>query len=527
MYRWKKRACIFLAFFLIILLVPQRQAEAAKKKADKLTFGKQYGTVVMKKGSKRTLLVRCNKKKIRASQLKWKSSKKSVVSVVNGKLTAKRSGSATISVTRKGKKSNTLKCKVYVYKKTVSTSFQEGRGTVVINKGKSEVLKPSRKGSYTTFSSSNKKVATVTNSGKVKAKKSGTATITCYSVGTYRYKASIKVKVGKRVTGISIGSSENEITPILGEQYHLTAKATPSNASIKKLIFSSSNPEVAKVSSDGVIQTISEGMAVISIQSTDGSEVERKLRVYVTESSDDFSDASTAEAARRSQWVAHRGMNKKAPENTLPAFEMAGKYGFQLIECDIRETKDGELVISHDATLERMCGVDQSISDLTLEQIRQYPITGGSNADQYPENRIPTLKEFLECCNTYGCTPMVEVKSSVSRKGLRYLYQQLSLSEKEPIVISFYNDILTYLRGLDPDLKLQKVMRELTSSTFAKCKKYKWDVDLDYDAVNYSTVQKVHKAGLKLNVWTVNSRNIARLFQKWGVDYISSDYKFF
>lgn len=527
MSKWKKKVCFFIAFFLILMILPGGKAEAAaKKKANKLTFKSDYGTIVLKKGKKRTLGVRCNKKKIDGSKLAWKSSKKSVVSVKNGTLTAKNSGSAVISVKLKKGKSNTLKCKVYVYKKDAKTSFTNGRGTYVIDKGKTETLKPEKKGSYTIFVSSNNKVASVSNTGKVKGLRSGTATITCVSVGTYRYKASIKIQSGERVTGIKLDSDESEITPILGESYQIRAIVTPSTASIKTLSYVSSNPEVAVVSSTGLIQTRGEGMTTITMRATDGSKVEKKLRVYVSNSNDNFGNAGE-EGVKKSQWVAHRGASKAAPENSLPAFELAGQYGFPIIECDIRETRDQALVVSHDGNLKRMCGVEKDIADMTLEEIRQYPITGGSNAEQYPDNKIIALDEFIECCNRYGSVPMIEVKSPISKTGLDNLYNKLSLSEKPPIVISFYSDILVYLREKDSNLELQKVMHKLTDSAFEKCRKYNWNVDVEYEDVTYSMVRKVQDAGLKLNVWTVNSRNIAQIFYGWKVDYISTDYKFF
>lgn len=530
MHRRKQYICLILAFFLIILVLPGKQAEAAKKKkAYKVSFASSYGTIVLKKGKKKSLAVRCNKKRISASRLTWKSSKKSVVSVKNGRLTAKRSGSATISAKLKKGKSNTIKCKVYVYKKNSSTSFSvplNSDGNYLLNKGKTLKLTPKKKGSYTTFTSSNKKVASVTKNGTVKGLKNGTVTITYTSIGTNRYKASIKIRVGKRITGISL-DSEEEISLTTGEEFALNPKVTPSSATMRGLSYTSSNPEVATVTSKGVVKGKSEGMTRIKIEAKDGSGIETEARVYVILNNDRPANAGVAEITKTSQWVSHRGLNMMAPENTLPAFELAGKYGFSIIECDIHETKDGVLVISHDDTLERMCGVDKLISEMTLEEIKQYPITGGENPEAYPDNRVPTLEEYIRCCNQYSCTPMIEVKDPISKTGLQTLYNMLPLSEKKPIVISFSEDILKELRRMNSELELQWVMTKLTASKLKQCQQYNWDVDLKYANVTQSVIKEVHEAGLKINLWTVNNKNIARLFYNWGADYISSDYKLF
>ena len=87
---------------------------------------------------------------------------------------------------------------------------------------------------------------------------------------------------------------------------------------------------------------------------------------------------------------AHRGLwNDELPENSLPAFQNAVRHGFG-IELDVHLTKDDHLVVFHDDTLKRMCGVDRPISDCTLQELRQLQLKG-SNCT------IPTLDEVLQC----------------------------------------------------------------------------------------------------------------------------------
>ena len=65
-------------------------------------------------------------------------------------------------------------------------------------------------------------------------------------------------------------------------------------------------------------------------------------------------DVKKSTLSPKIRMIAHRGLSSLAPENTLPAYELAGKYGYYGAECDIHETKDGEFVLLHDDTLERM-----------------------------------------------------------------------------------------------------------------------------------------------------------------------------
>ncbi len=129
--------------------------------------------------------------------------------------------------------------------------------------------------------------------------------------------------------------------------------------------------------------------------------------------------------------VAHRGLLRHAPENTLPAFAVCLELGMGF-ELDVRTTKDGHLVILHDDSVVRTTnGPDRSIRDLTLEEVR--PFDAGSWFDQaFAGIRIPTLEETLAvvkdrkrgstiiALNVKQLTPPGEAKlvSLVERYGL-------------------------------------------------------------------------------------------------------------
>ena len=73
---------------------------------------------------------------------------------------------------------------------------------------------------------------------------------------------------------------------------------------------------------------------------------------------------------------AHRGFSGQFPENTMLAFEKAVEAGADGIELDVQFSKDGELVIMHDETLNRTAGVDGFVKDYTLEQQWMFPANG-------------------------------------------------------------------------------------------------------------------------------------------------------
>lgn len=122
---------------------------------------------------------------------------------------------------------------------------------------------------------------------------------------------------------------------------------------------------------------------------------------------------------------AHRGWSEYYPENTLVAFEAAGNCEqFDAIETDVQETKDGILVLFHDKKIERMTSGEGKISDYTYEELQQLKIDGGNNVEEYPDEKIPTLKEYLEICKEYNKTPYIELKS-LSDEGVVQLLELL------------------------------------------------------------------------------------------------------
>lgn len=91
---------------------------------------------------------------------------------------------------------------------------------------------------------------------------------------------------------------------------------------------------------------------------------------------------------------AHMGDRKNGPDNTMPAFESAVKFGVDMIETDIHMTKDGELVHIHDRNTLRTTGVDAIINDITLAQVRTLDASNGDA--RFKGTPIPTVREFLE-----------------------------------------------------------------------------------------------------------------------------------
>ena len=93
--------------------------------------------------------------------------------------------------------------------------------------------------------------------------------------------------------------------------------------------------------------------------------------------------------------AAHRGDKKRYPENTMPAFEAALRCGADMIETDIRMTRDGELVIIHDQSTLRTTGADVDVNTATYGELRALD-AGGVFSSEFVGTRIPAVTELIE-----------------------------------------------------------------------------------------------------------------------------------
>lgn len=88
-------------------------------------------------------------------------------------------------------------------------------------------------------------------------------------------------------------------------------------------------------------------------------------------------------------------------------------------------------MIFHDSNLLRMCGVDKKIENLTYQEVKKYPVIAGTNASAYKNNTIPTLEQYLQCCNKYSMTPVIEIKSNLNQNGVAKFNQIIKKSQKK------------------------------------------------------------------------------------------------
>lgn len=151
--------------------------------------------------------------------------------------------------------------------------------------------------------------------------------------------------------------------------------------------------------------------------------------------------------------IAHRGANRLAPENSLAAFAIAREQGADAIETDLHVTRDGEIVLFHDHTLNRMSNGDGPLFAQTLAELKRWRLRGPDG--KMTEERIPTLIEFLS--ETQGQMPMLlELKDwrFVDRRYAERLVHVLGDYGvlAKCAIISFNQALVRSIRQVHPDI---------------------------------------------------------------------------
>lgn len=156
--------------------------------------------------------------------------------------------------------------------------------------------------------------------------------------------------------------------------------------------------------------------------------------------------------------VAHRGHSIAYPENTLVAYRKAIEMGIEMIECDVNLTADGQLVMIHDATLDRTTNGQGRVNAATWDEVQRLDAGRKFNAE-FAGERIPLTEETLLLFKEAGIYACFEVKGGVPEVSKRIATTLLGLFQKHNVLdtmfMSAYNhDALKLAKAQCPELLL-------------------------------------------------------------------------
>jgi len=245
-----------------------------------------------------------------------------------------------------------------------------------------------------------------------------------------------------------------------------------------------------------------------------------------------FSKLSSYDNKQTDVWViAHRGNSSEAPENTLIAIESALDVGADVIEIDVRMTKDSVVVLMHDANVERTTNGSGIIAEMTFEEVQSLD-AGRWFDNKFRAEPIPTLAEVIDLIEGEALL-LIEVK--VANRGIEEEVVKIIKEKKAEAwcwVQSFQNQAIETVQDLAPEIKTaQLVYGNITFLPFhlnpmmprlGRIHEYEKvaAVNPNYRLISKKTIDNIHTRGYKVFVWTVDDENNIKKLIDMGVDGI-------
>lgn len=209
--------------------------------------------------------------------------------------------------------------------------------------------------------------------------------------------------------------------------------------------------------------------------------------------------------------IAHRGASAYEPENTLRAVKRALELNAKMIEVDVRLSKDEQIVVIHDESVDRTTNGKGLVKNLTLKELRKLDAGKGE--------KIPTLQEVINAVRKKAIL-IIEIKVLNIEDSIVRTIEKEGI-ENEVIVTSFNHHILKRIKNLNPTIK---------TGVIFKCHPIK-SVDLalnanaeslfpEYRYLSKEMVNEAHKNNLRIFPWTIDDPSIANELIEIGVDGI-------
>lgn len=230
----------------------------------------------------------------------------------------------------------------------------------------------------------------------------------------------------------------------------------------------------------------------------------------------------------RPKFMLHRGLQSEAPENSAPAFRLAGQRGAWAIETDVYETSDGHLICIHDDTVDRTTDGTGNVRDKTFAQIQALTIDTGANIQDYPNLKIPTFEEYLSICKTYGCVAFIEIKGVTN---LQLLYDTVvDYGMLYNSVFTVWESLLNLVRAVDTDTIVPCMLNGYSSATsyddiLTTAEKYP-NVMLGLQTgtpLTDTIIAEAHQSDITVGCWTVNDSEDAIDYFERGIDIVTTN----
>ena len=224
---------------------------------------------------------------------------------------------------------------------------------------------------------------------------------------------------------------------------------------------------------------------------------------------------------------AHRGFSGKYPENTILALQKAIEIGSDGIELDVQLTKDGEVVIIHDETIDRTSDGTGFVCDYTYEELIKYDFSG-SYIGKVEKQKLPLLKDYFEMVKDINIISNIELKNSIiDYKDIERKVYDLIIEYglKDKVIISSFNhESIIRMKKIDESIVCGFLVDYIMLDAPTYTKKY--NVECFHPSGYGLTKEKVESLknqGIEVNVWLGSHYIDYKELIDMGIDALISD----
>ncbi len=220
-------------------------------------------------------------------------------------------------------------------------------------------------------------------------------------------------------------------------------------------------------------------------------------------------------------FIAHRGYSGRYQMNTEEAFVKAVAHGSGGIETDVRVTADGVLVVNHDDAAKFADGTELDVATSTYAELTAKPLL---NRFTDTDLRVCTFRRYLEICRDGNMVCFIEFKGVFTDEQINAAFELARevYDLKMCSLQSFEFDNLIRTHKAFPELQIMLTSGEINADV-DRCLEYGFDIDMYYGCCTPEIVEKFHAKGLKVALWTANTKEALDACVALGVDYIESD----
>lgn len=226
--------------------------------------------------------------------------------------------------------------------------------------------------------------------------------------------------------------------------------------------------------------------------------------------------------------LAHRGASAYAPENTLPAFQLACEMGADGFELDVHLTKDQQVVVIHDETIDRTSNGTGNVEEMTYEKLLDLDFS--NNKEGYKEVKIPLLEEVFELASKNNMFVNVEIKEDRYKESYPIIEKVLEIEKKYHMTgkvaySSFNHYILKELKKISTNIPTGILYDCGMVDIWEYSKKLKAQAIHPYYRClqNRKIVEECKKRNIIIRPWTIDREEDIRYFLELEVDAIISN----